>query len=371
MANVQGNGQNAKRAKAPYRGNARQRIQPFGSAPWVSGGTATVDLPRVGMLSGIHVRFAGGMTRGGGDNGNFKDQFFNFAKRLTVETNLGAGVIYDMSGHMTNCLNQMSSFNYAADLGGDGTASLPAPLATTADPAVWAGLVTNPQTNQELLFTWFIPIAINDGVNFSIGQINLQAPEVQVTLKLQMGTIAGDLFEPGAVVAGTTVQGTFNFSYVYYEVPNPTYVQYPPYIVHRCLEATQGVFALGDQLYTVPRQGTLLRLAHSLVVDDLTSDATDALTIEINKTDKVYRENKGVNRFLSRLRYGHKMPRGLFVHDFFAATGLPASGDYRDTIDTEQISTLESTVNIPAGVVLGIGNNFLNTMREFTQKLMN
>jgi len=357
--------------KAPFRGNARQRIAPIGSFPFNPGGRISLELPRVGYLSGLHIQFAGGIVRNVGDTGNFSDVFFNILRRLSVNLNIGSALIYDVSGHGTNLLNQAMSFNYAADMGGDSAAALPAPLDLTADPHVFGGVPTVPNAGSPLVFSYWIPIALNDGLNFNVGLINLQAPEIRCTLDIQMGVVA-DLFAAGSVITGTSLTPAtgLNVHYLYYEVPNPDFVAIPPYIVHRVLEERQSIAANGDQLYTVPRQGTLQRLIHNVIINGATSDGdVDELKLRVNKTDEVYRMTQSLNRWLSRMRYGHKVPRGAFYHDFWRAADLNASGDYRDTIDTEQISTLESIVSIFPGTVLGVGNNFLDTVREFTQKL--
>lgn len=363
----------ATRQKAPFRGNARQRIARIGDYPFVPNTRLSVELPRVGYLAGIFVQFVGTLTRTAGDTGNFSDQFFNLLKRLSVNLNLGAGLLYDVSGHGTNLLNQAMSFNYAADLGGDGGAALPAPLDATADIHVFSGAATVPETTVPLVLSYFIPVAMNDGLNFNIGLVLLQAPEIRCTLDIQMGSVT-DLFAPAAVLTGTSIPGSplIRIHVLYYEVPNPDFVGIPPYIVHRCLEDVQSIAANGDQVYTMPRQGTIQRVIQTCVINGVTNDAdVDELRVKVNKTDEVYRMTQSVNRWLSRMRYGHKVPRGAFYHDFWRAADLNASGDYRDTIDTEQISTLEFILSTFAGTVLGIGNNFLYTTREFTQKLSN
>lgn len=361
----------ATRTKFPFRGNARQRIQRVADVPFTPNGRVSIELPRVGYLAGIHIQIAGGLSRTAGDTGNFSDQFFNILRRASVNLNIGASQIFDVSGHGINLINQAMSFNFAADLGGDGNTSLPAPLERTADPAVFSGLATVPLALSPLVFAYWIPIAMNDGLNFNVGLINLQAPEIRATLDLQFGDLT-DLFEPGATLTGTAF-GNANgvrVHYLYYEVPNPDLVDIPPYIVHRWVQERQAIAAVGDQVYTVPRMGQIQRIIHSVQINGVTSTglATD-LVIRVNKTDEIYRMTQSMNRWLSNMRYGHKVPRGAFYHDWWRAADLNAAGDFRDVIDSEQISTLESIVGIYPAAVLGSGNNFLDTIREFTQRL--
>jgi hypothetical protein len=357
------------RRKAPFRGNARQRIQRVADFPFVPGGKVSIEMPRVGYIAGIHVKFSGGITGAMGATGTLADRAPNILRRLTFNLNLGASVHYDVSGWGTHVLNGMMSFGYQQDAFGDGSAALPFPLDVTADPVIFAAKLT-PSATEVFAMTYWLPLALNDGMNFSIGLINLQAPEIRATLDIQMG----DLTDVIVSNSGYSLTGleAITVHYLYYEVPNPDFVELPPYIVHRCVEEQQGVYANGDQLYTVPRQGTLQRLIHTFIANGLTNEAAVLeLRVKVNKTDEVYRMSRDVNRWLARVRYGHKLSRGVFVHDFWYAANLPAAGDYRDTIDTEQISTLESIITTDAATVLGVGNNFVQTVREFTQKLTN
>lgn len=361
----------AAKAKFPFRGNSRQRIQRVGTYIPTLGGRLSIELPRVGYLAGLQVTLGGTLQRTAGDTGTFSDQMFNIVNRLQVNLNIGASQIFDCSGHGTNLLNQAMSFGFAADLGG-GTPSValaPAPLPFTADPLVWAGDDTIPSGPDIGVFSYWIPIAMNDGLNFNVGLINLQAPEIRATLDITMGTLA-DLFSPGAVLTGTTFTDlTVLVHYEYYEVPNPDLVDIPPYIVHRVIQERQAIAATGDQVYTVPRMGQLQRLIHSVQINGTTSTLVTDLTIRVNKTDEIYRMAQNMNRWLSRMRYGHTVPRGAFYHDWWRAADLNAAGDFRDVIDSEQISTLESIVGINSTAVLGVGNNFLDSIREFTQRL--
>ncbi len=357
------------RAKFPFRGNSRQRFQRVAQLAYTPGDRLSVELPRVGYLAGILIQTFATLTRGAPSTGTFSDQMFNWLRRLQLNLNIGAAQIIDISGHGCNLLNQAMSFNYAADLGGHDTGS-PAPLTTTADPAVWDGQDAVPSGPADLVFTYWLPVAMNDGLNFNVGLINLQAPEIRATLDIQTGTEA-DLMSPGAVLTGDTVANTtLVIHYLYYEVPNPDLVEIPPYIVHRVIQERQAIQATGDQVYTVPRMGQLQRIIHSVQINGVTDGAdVQDLIIRVNKTDEVYRMAEFANRFLSRMRYGHKVPRGAFYHDWWRAADLNAAGDFRDVIDSEQISTLESIVQIAPGAVLGVGNNFLDTVREFTQRL--
>lgn len=359
------------RQKFPFRGNSRQRIQRVASAPFVENSRTSIELPRVGYLAGIFLQLSGTLTRLSGDTGTLNDQYANILRRIQVNLNIGASQIFDVSGHGTSLLNQAMTFNYGPDLGGAQVPPFPAPVPmdTTQDSSVFQFVPTAPNVGIFGL-SLYVPIAMNDGLNFNVGLINLQAPEIRCTLDLQFGTVA-DLFTPGATLTGTTITGAqVEVHYLYYEVPNPDLVEIPPYIVHRVIQERQAISAVGDQVYTVPRMGQLQRIIHSVQINGiLRSNLISDVVVRVNKTDEIYRMTNLCNRFLSRMRYGHKVSEGAVYWDWWRAADLNAAGDYRDVIDSEQISTLESIVGIAQAAVLGQGNNFLDTVREFTQRL--
>lgn len=369
----------------PFRYNTRQRIQAIGSNPVNLAGSAgvntnngtrlTYEVPRVGFLAGFFVQLLGSLTRGGGDNGTFSQRKFNVLNRLQCNINIGAAAIVDISGYGLYLDNQARFQNFSADLGGAGVAGAAFNVGTpadntslVADPETWEGDDQNPTVSNGFAMAWYVPVAANDGDNFNMGLINCQAPEVRVTLDIQTGQI-GDLFTAGAVVVNTQVTANLVVSYLFYEVPNPQVVMFPPLMMHRCLEERTPYSNTGDVTYLVPRQGNLLKLIHNLIVNGVNSDLSNNFVIRVNKTDDVYRESQFVNRFLSRSRYGHRLPLGAFVHDFWYSEGLASSGDFRDVIDTEAIATLESVVTIASGAILGVGNNFLDSEREIIQVL--
>lgn len=371
----------------PFRYNTRQRIQPIGSNPVtlsgnpalnVNAGTRlTYEVPRVGFLAGFFVVLLGGLTRGGADTGAFSQRKFNVLNRLQTNINIGAAAIDDISGYGLYLDNQARWENYSADLGGSATGNALFAVGTAdnnealcADPATWQGSDATPTVGGHEPFTmqWYVPVAANDGDNFNMGLINAQAPEVRVTLDIQVGQLA-DLFVAGSTLTNTQLTANLLVTYLYYEVPNPQQVMFPPLMMHRCLEERTPFSNTGDITYLVPRQGNLLKLIHNVIINGVNSGQHNLYVIRVNKTDDVYRESQDTNRFLSRTRYGHRTPTGSVFHDFWNSEGLPSSGDFRDVIDTEAISTLESVVNINPGAVLGIGNNFLDTEREIIQVL--
>jgi hypothetical protein len=373
---------NGKQQKAPFRYSTRQRTQQIANTTANFGDRVTIEIPRVGFLAGLLVQVVGSLTRAGGDTGTFSERLFNLIQRIGVNLNLGAASIVDISGFGLYSLNHTVKYAYGPSMGG----SIPAANDgnfnddLNMEAHVYRATDTVPEVNSPFQLTYWIPVACNDGKNFNMGLINLQAPEVRATLDLQFSPNAVGLFTPGAVLAGTVFNGGQGFGvivhYLYYEVPNPAKVLYPPLVVHRLLEERQAFNNTGDVLYTVPRQGTLMKLYHTLIINGRNdgypgSQGTEAreMRLRVNKTDDVYRQFLTMNRWWSRFRYGTHLPSGVYGWDFWNAEDIPSSGDFRDAVDSEAVSTLESIISVDSGAVLGIGNNFLDTQREIIQVL--
>lgn len=358
----------------PFRYNTRQRFSQFGAVTFPStansflGQTVSFQVPQVGFLAGIYVVVNGSLTRGGGDTGTFSGRLFNVLKRIRVELNIGSSTLFDCSGYGTYLINNTEKLNYAPDLGG---AVLPASFVNGdlhQDPNVFLAFDTPGETNAPFQLTYWIPIAGNMGRNFNMGLVNLQAPEIRCSLNINTINSLGELFTPGATVTNTDFRLGITASYFYFEVPNPDQVEFPPFAYHRTLEERMPFNNVGDVTYLFPKMGTLLRYVHNVIIDDVNS-VSDArrLTVRINKTDDVYRFFINSLAFWARFNLGHSLPRGAMFLDLWNAEEVPCSGDLRDALDTEAISTLESIVEISSTASLGISNNFLDTTRELVQ----
>jgi hypothetical protein len=214
------------------------------------------------------------------------------------------------------------------------------------------------------VLTWVFPVALNRGRNFEVGLINLQAPEVQVTLELSTGAGADYTTQFTSLT-----NANYHVYQEYYEIPDPSRFALPPLALARTLEESQAVGQTGESIYTLPRQGTLMQMAHLLRLNGARSDSFDSTAIRFNKTDTPYIEERQAKRVYERAQFNVDPITGVIYHDFFHADELVSSGDSRDAIDTEEISVLESVVTVSAGAVLGANNNFLGTVRRIVQVL--
>jgi hypothetical protein len=233
----------------------------------------------------------------------------------------------------------------------------------------------------------WIPIAANFGPQFHIGLLNLQAPEIRFTLQLTFTpnpAAAASLADVYVTAHTQTIGGNVFVYYRYYEVPNPAKVTLPPRILHRLLEDRTPVLAVGDNTYLVPRQGLALQIIHNFVINGVVDPTATNITgrrLVFNKTDTAYRQDYIVDRINNRLFYGltpgapavangaytNDLRAGAYIWDFFIANLSPSSGDLRDVIDTEALSTLESILTVNSAATLGSNNNFIDTVRRITQ----
>jgi hypothetical protein len=331
---------------APFRYNTRRRYARVpvltGSAP-AAGTSFHAELPKVGFLSAINLRIAGtaNFLLAGAEAGR---GVFDFIKEMSVRVNMGAATIYRTSGH--GC-HQLFAMSKRGVVGGNGTDALYNTPFVAGDNDWW--------------LTYRIPIAVNDGNQFDVGLINLQAPEIQVSLEGQYLAALTDI-----ATNFNTFAGSLEVGYEYYEVPNPYKVAFPPMVFHRVIETQQQMAAVGDQTYLVPREGQLLRMGHFVFNGAAWASPGDLgdFRLVANRADTLVQKRPWemhldyVNATSNDINTGH------YWHEFYAANGQPGEGDSRDVIDAEAISQLESVFEFKTA--LGAAHYF-DTVREFLQ----
>lgn len=353
-----------KAQKIPFRLGTRQRMQQFATVAIALGNQVTTELPRVGFLAGILLNVRATVTLSAG-GALALGAPWNLLKRVKVSLNTGAASIFDCSGVGLYLVNDRM-LRSAYDPTNSGLVS--APVANGAN--VWG-------------FNLYIPISINDELQFGLGLINLQAPEVRCTIDITFATTGTDLS-----TNFSTVTGNVDMSYVYYEVPDPRRVAFPPLVLHRILEERQAITAVGDQVYTFPRGGTVLQLLHLVTINGhyATPQAAgagtgvgevDGMRLILNKTDTLYNLPyrawalwQALNKGMGAQIGGALTNAGIaWEHNFLdASIGRIGEGDFRDTIDSESISTLESIVTVNSAAVLGAAN-YLDSIRRIFQPL--
>ncbi len=334
--------QGQAQAKIPFRYGSRKRIQRVGSIPYQAGQAAPpMELPRVGFLAGILLTFQGTAS---GATGTTAKGPWSLISRLRLNLNLGAVSIYDTTGYGAYLLNLVNGDDLTRVKGYSATAS-------------------------NVNFSLYIPVSVNLADAFSTGLILLQDPQVRATLEVFWG-------QPTDAFTGATgASGTLDVHYVYWEVPDLSRVSAPPLVLHRVVEDVQPISQTGDNAYVVPRQGTLLQLVHVLELNGALSDAWDRYRLVLNRVDTLMDFTKAA-AYLLDVVDGYRpmgntatLPTGTVVLDLYRTMGLTNSGDLRDALDIEAVTTVESIVTVSPSATLGANNNFLRSIRRILQPI--
>lgn len=337
----------------PFAAGTRLRRQYIGSVPFAAGAKAqSIPLPKVGMLSKLFVILDGTVTMSA--SGALHDLGpWNIFNRIQLNTNIGSAAVIDVSGYGGYTVQPHYRMGNAPGKAGIGSTS---PSATQyAAPIVGAAV--------PILIPFAFNVAVNQGQNFTDGLINLQAPEVSVSVDIQWGALTDYVTTCTAIAANAYV-------YVeYFEIPDPRVFEMPRLALHRTLEESLPISQTGANTVTVPRMGTLLSLDNIIRLNGLRSDSWDSFAVKFNKTDSVYQVDKRWQRQDERYWFGCEADVGVIRQDFFHAQESLNAGTSRDSIDTEQLTTLEQIVNVSSGATLGTGNNTVSSVRRIVQIL--
>ena len=336
---------------APFRFNTRQRFARVGAQAFAAGAKVSQELPRVGLLSEVLVSVRGVVTlSGAGAIANLGP--WNLINRLQLNINIGSATIFDTTGWGNFVLSHVQRQAFKHDAPGIGN--------TTPDADFYAAPVAMGANTWALHY--HIPVSANDGRNFSMGLLNLQAPEVRATVDILWGA----LLDPATLITANATSA--NIYYMYYEGPDPRVIELPPLVTHRILEERLSYATTGDIFYTVPRQGTLLQLLKTVRANALRINTIDGQYLRFNKTDVPYNMERWAAKYYWKKRYASDPPTGAFAWDLWNTEGDVSQGDMRDAVDTEGLSTLEDATTITSGTALGTDAT-IDEIRRFVQVL--
>lgn len=327
----------------PFRWGSRQRKRRSRSIQAVSGlgQTVTFPLDKVGLLNYLVLKLRATVTLGAAaafaTNGPW-----NLVKRIRVDLNLSNMNLVDIDGRMAYDLARQMFRGWAPDGGGNYT---PNPLTYNA------GLVNGANS---WVIPYFIPISANPGSDFDTGLINLQAPEVQCTVEVRLADVGTDLAAPFTSIAGITAE----LNQCYFSSLDPRFVLLPIGQVVRTVQDTKAVVAVGENEITVQRQGKLMSTVSRFEANGARSDGIDNLEVVVNINDSMYNEAAGFNSDENERDYSMPRPVGIFTKDYWHARESPASGDGRDLVNLEVLTTFQNKLFVSSGTVLGAGNNF-------------
>lgn len=346
-------GNQQKTVQIPFRKGSRQRkrqsrfTMPIGGI----GQRVVFELDKVGMLNYLvlFVKATVNFTSTGSYANT--DGPWSLIDRIRVDLNLSNMNLYDLDGPM--------AFHMGAIMYRSWFPHGPAPNIFAPSPLCYqAGLATG---DNQWVLPFFIPISSNEGDNFDTGLINLQAPEVQTTVEVRIAP------DPTLVATGinTVTNVTGSLYQCYFSTMDPRAVILPLGKVVRTIQQTQSITNLGENIFTVPRQGKLLNIASRVLLNGQLSDSLDRLQIVANINDTMYDEPPDFNAFEYQRLYSSPKPVGIFTKDFWHAKEFPSSGDGRDLINMEVLTTFQKKIFVSNNATLGTtGNNLWHIGRR-------
>lgn len=340
----------AQRQLLPFRYNTRQRrkmVQAPQALSTALNGVVNFQLDRVGLLNYLLLVVRGTVTLSSG--GAFADLGpWSIINRVRVDLNLGNMNLVDISGYHLYQINKMLFRGWAPNGAGNFTPNanaFSAPVASGAN--AW-------------VMPLIIPISANPGSMFDVGMISLQAPEVQVNVQIRLAAAGADFVTNFTSLTNATIE----LHQCYFEYPDPRAVMLPPGQIVRTIEFQQPISATGANIYTVDRQGALMQAMSVIRANGARTDALDSYQLVANINDTIYSEIPVLNKIEQEMNYSSPSDTGVFSLDLWHSGENPSSGDSRDIIDTEVLTTLQLIANITSGTTLGSGNNFFNTTRR-------
>lgn len=338
-----------QRQLLPFRYNTRQREKLIanGQALTGLGAEGKVTLPRVGLGNAliftlnatVNLSAAGAYAALGP---------WSIVDRFRVDLNLGNMNLVDTSGYGMYQVGKRLTKGFASDGGGDwtpGVTQFAAPVASGAN--TWK-------------LQWLIPLSANLGSEFDTGLIVLQAPEVQVDFSVRLAAAGANFATNFSSISNIN----FDLDMIYYEVPDPNFVMLPPGQVVRTVEISKPFAATGLVDYTIERQGQLMQLISYVIANGVRTDGIDFMQFIANINDTIYQFKPDKLRFLENYYYSVPQDTGVFGLDLWHAREMPSSGDDRDIVDTEVLTTLQWQAIVSAATAIGSGNNFYNTIRR-------
>jgi hypothetical protein len=268
--------------------------------------------------------------------------------RFRVDLNLSNMNLVDCDGMMMNEIGRQMFRGWAAD---GGTNWTPNPITYSAPVA--AG-------DNQWVLPFFIPISANPGDSFDTGLINLQAPEVQTDVQVRFNQTGTNVVDTFNAISNATAE----VHQCYFSSLDPRAVILPLGQVVRTIQVSQAVINPGENSMTIQRQGKLMSTITRFIANGAPSDSVDRIQLVANINDTMYDEISSFNGFEYQRDYSMPKPVGVFAKDYWHAKESPASGDGRDLINLEILTTFEEKLFVSETAVLGTGNNFFHLGRR-------
>lgn len=339
----------AEQQLLPFRMGSRQRKRQVGAAQSVAGlaGSTQFVMPKVGLINYLLLLVRGTVNLSAG--GAFATLGpWSLVNRIRVDLNLSNMNLVDYDGWHAYQMARLLFRGYAPDGGGNWT-----PNATVFSAGVASG-------NNSWVIPYLIPVSANPGSDFDTGLINVQAPEVQMTVDVRLAAAGAEFITNFSTLTGVTAE----LHEVYFTPLDPRAVLLPLGQIVRTVQQTQPIVATGENSITIERQGKLMNSLATVIANGTRNDSIERVQIVANINDTMYDETGSFNKFEYEHDYSMPSPTGVFTKDFWHAKESPSMGDGRDLINLEVLTTFQQKIFLSSGVVLGSGNNFYHLARR-------
>jgi hypothetical protein len=176
--------------------------------------------------------------------------------------------------------------------------------------------------------------------------------DYQVNLIMTPASSTGAIVTVGANLSAVS-SFTVRVTQVYYTPVQPGVQDFDPYWAMVYDEQLQPISALGTQLVNINPGGRILGIVHGVMLNNA-MDSADISSVTLQLNDSFLVEPKGLpgetQAYLQRYSHGQPLPVGVVAYDedIYADDG---PFDVRDWINTQNIQTIQSTLNIPTGTL--------------------
>lgn len=315
--------------------STRRKVIPMAAITRPTGGgiSQPVQLPKTGLLAGIHLRITG--TISGAVGAVNALGMASIIKRVRVTANSGIQLV-DVSGPGYHYLLRPGLESEYVDVVGQSNATS-AVTATTVNLDMW------------------LPFAVN--MRDPVGLIMLQNEQTIINLGIE--------WEADTTVTAT---GTFsNFQVVPYLVlfTVPTDPANWPKLnrVHQILEDSQTVAGSGDQTYIWQRGNVYLQVAHGCGMAASAADTFSRFKVRVNQSDYLVDVGTDFLDMEARVLRGRARTAGTILYDLLGTSGLGNFGLARDMFNSALVTDLASIITATGATTLYTVRRQLVTLR--------
>lgn len=308
-----------------FEANTRKKLirQPALVKP-AGGGPTTLAIQRTGLLARIYLNITGTVSGSGAALNPLG--LSSIIRRVRLVANSGLELFSVSGPGYAHILQHL--------------------LESERGPVTPANQGTNVVADGAFNLDMMIPVCVSL-MNFT-GLVLTQSEQILVTLEIdwEADTAVGG--------AGTTVTATATPYVEFFSIPSSPEDAPDLTRAHVILEDTRTIAGPGEQIYEPLRRPTYLQLAHGFgfAAGNAGVDNFDRLQLRIEQSNYLFDGDVNAADIEFNLYHGIQRPRGIWVYDFMASSGL---GNYlaaRDRVNTSLITSFESVFNATAAGTL-------------------